>query len=166
MSFLSILQKEFPKGRVDLFPPLIKYSLVEKSKLRLAHFYAQLAHESDGFKTLEEYASGSAYEGRLDLGNTSAGDGKKYKGRGYIQITGRYNYAAAGNAMKQDLMTTPTLLLTPELGFEASLWYWKVHQLDKLADADNITAITKKINGGYNGLLSRIQYLKIFKRIL
>lgn len=163
---MSIMKKEFPNGKPELFKPLIKYSLIEKDKLILAHMYAQFAHESDGFKTLQEYASGGAYEGRKDLGNVFPGDGKKFKGRGYIQITGRYNYGNCGAYMKEDLLVDPTILLDPDKGFTASLWYWKLHKLDKLAVADNITAITKKINGGVNGLLSRITYLKIFKRIL
>src|SRR4051812_20373580 len=81
--------------------------------LREAHFLAQAAEESDGFHTLQEYASGKAYEGRKDLGNVKPGDGVRYKGRGIFQLTGRVNYAAYGKRLGLDLIGRPELAGSP-----------------------------------------------------
>ena len=90
------------------------------SDTRKAVFIAQIGHESDGFQTLEEYSSGRKYEGRRDLGNTQPGDGRRFKGRGPIQITGRYNYQQYGNAIGVDLINNPELAATPEVGFQVT----------------------------------------------
>ena len=128
---------------------------------RKAAFLAQLAHESGQLVYMEEIASGAAYEGRLDLGNTQPGDGKRFKGRGPIQLTGRANYRAAGKALGLDLEAKPELVKTPEVGFRTSVWFWTVHQLNALADVgtlDSFRKITKKINGGTNGQADRENY--------
>jgi putative chitinase len=125
---------------------------------RQAAFLAQLGHESGSFKYMQELASGSAYEGRKDLGNTQPGDGVKYKGRGPIQITGRANYAAAGKALGLDLINHPELAATPQVGFQTAAWYWNSHNLNNLADQNtqaSFDKITKSINGGYNGKADR-----------
>jgi|GEM_PF-2230088 len=129
---------------------------------RQEHFLAQALHEADGFRTLQEYASGNAYDTRTDLGNTAAkdGDGRKYKGRGIFQTTGRTNYAAAGKVMGLNLIANPTLLATPRYAVWSACIYWQSRKLNALADADNVKLITKKINGGYNGLADRIKYLE------
>lgn len=165
MTFKEALYKAFPKAKKGLLDPLVTYNDMQPNKLRLAHFFAQLAHESDGFKTLEEYASGKAYEGRKDLGNTEPGDGVKYKGRGYIQITGRSNYRFAGQALNLGLLDNPKLLLTPVNGFNASLWYWRMKRLDDYADRNDIIRITKAINGGLTHLEERKKMLTVFKTI-
>lgn len=134
------------------------------TKLRIAHFLAQLGHESDHFRTMREYASGAAYEGRRDLGNTRKGDGKRYRGRGPIQITGRYNYEKYGKKLGIDLVNKPELAETPEIGVKIAVQYWSDNGLNALADKDNIRGITKRINGGYNGLNSRIAMLENAKR--
>jgi putative chitinase len=125
------------------------------TNLRIAHFLAQLAHESDHFRTLEEYASGSAYEGRKDLGNIRRGDGRRYKGRGPIQLTGRANYEKYGNILGYDLIENPELAETPEVGVKIACEYWKEKNLNVWADRNDIKTITRRINGGYNGLSSR-----------
>lgn len=128
--------------------------------LRLAAFLAQLAHESAQFRYMEEIASGAAYEGRKDLGNTQKGDGIKYKGRGPIQLTGRANYRRAGQDLKLALEEMPQIVATPSVGLLVAGWYWKLHGLNFLADAKEFDRITKKINGGYNGKADRDSYYK------
>jgi putative chitinase len=126
--------------------------------LRIAHFLAQVGHESLDFRYAEELASGEDYEGREDLGNTHPGDGKKFKGRGLIQLTGRSNYVAYGKHKGRDFVTSPnySLIATDaNLAVDVSCWYWDTHGLNSLADKDDVKAITKVINGGYNGLPDR-----------
>lgn len=134
--------------------------------IRQAHFLAQIAHESDGFHTTREYSSGAAYEGRRDLGNVVEGDGRKFRGRGLIQLTGRANYAAFSKAIGFDLEAEPEKLEQFPFALEVSVWYWNKHNLNALADDDDIVTITRKINGGYNGLTQRKDYLEDFKDLL
>lgn len=131
------------------------------TELRIEHFLAQALHESDGFRTLQEYASGDAYDTRTDLGNTKArdGDGRRFKGRGIFQTTGRTNYAAAGKYMGFDAIAHPEWLAQPRYAVWSACIYWKSRKLNALADKDDVKAITRKINGGYNGLEDRIRYL-------
>lgn len=123
--------------------------------LRLAHFMGQCAHESGGFRYMEEIASGAAYEGRADLGNTQAGDGRRYKGRGPIQLTGRANYRAFGREVGIDFESHPEIVAFPSIGLMAAVRYWNSRNLNALADADDLIGITRKINGGTNGLEDR-----------
>jgi predicted chitinase len=116
---------------------------------------AQTGHESVSLTYFEEIASGAAYEGRKDLGNTQPGDGKKYKGRGPIQITGRTNYTQAGAALKLDLVNNPQIAAQPVHAFRVSAWWWKTHGLNEISDRDDVVAATKRINGGTNGLSDR-----------
>jgi len=125
------------------------------SDTRKAAFLAQLGHESDGFNTLEEYASGSDYEGRTDLGNIFPGDGERFKGRGPIQITGRYNYGQYSDKLGVDLIDNPELAATPELGFQIAGQYWADQGLNELADEGRFDTITQRINGGQNGAHDR-----------
>ncbi len=126
--------------------------------LRQSHFLAQLAHESGEFRYTEELASGKRYEGRKDLGNTEPGDGVRFKGRGLIQVTGRANYTAFGKFVKQDFTTGDAMgRLATEVAFavQVAVWFWGTRGLNLLADADNVEAITRKINGGLNGFDDR-----------
>jgi predicted chitinase len=125
---------------------------------RMAAFLAQLAHESGELRYMEELAIGDAYEGRRDLGNTQPGDGRRYKGRGPIQLTGRANYKAAGQALGVDLEGNPALAAAPEVGFRVAAWFWRTRELNGLADAGNFDAITRRINGGFNGKAERDAY--------
>lgn len=149
--------------------PLLNKAMEEfgiDSPLRIAAFVAQLAHESGQFRYMEEIASGAAYEGRKDLGNVFPGDGKRFKGRGPIQLTGRTNYRDAGKDLGLELEANPTLASSPEVGFRTAGWFWKRKALNTLADAGEFKAITKKINGGYNGLEDRIKYYTVAKSAL
>lgn len=133
---------------------------------RAAHFLAQLGHESDGFRAMEEYASGAAYEGRANLGNTEPGDGKRYKGRGPIQVTGRANYRRYGRKIGIDLERRPELASAPSIGLIASIAFWTENGLNELADRDDVIAITRRINGGQNGLDDRKARLAAAKALL
>lgn len=129
---------------------------------RIAEFLAQTGWESDGYEATEEYASGAAYEGRTDLGNTQPGDGVRFKGRGWIMLTGRGHYAAFGKwAAAQGLVTdpanfvnNPTALADLKWAGIVSAWYWTVArpQINSLCDAGDLVGVTKAINGGTNGL--------------
>lgn len=140
--------------------------------LRIAHFLAQTAHESDGFSTAEEYASGAAYEGRRDLGNVQPGDGRRFKGRGPIQLTGRDNYRAFTAWMRTRQPDCPDFEKRPELVAEwpwagwAAAFYWSTRGINALADRDDLVAVTKVINGGRNGLDDRARYLARAKSIV
>jgi putative chitinase len=130
--------------------------------LRVAHFLAQLGHESGDLRYCEEIADGDAYEGRTDLGNTKKGDGRRFKGRGLIQLTGRANYRAYGEARGRDFLEgdNPTLLASdPELAVDVAGWFWATRRLNELADRDDLRLITRRINGGYNGLEDRAAHL-------
>ncbi|MFZ7114526.1 MAG: glycoside hydrolase family 19 protein [Bacteroidota bacterium] len=149
-------------------------------------FLAQVSHESGGLYYTEELASGSQYEGRKDLRNINPGDGVKFKGRGLIQITGRHNYEKVSKAMGLDLISNPTLLgaknsllcTTEQLrnSLDSACWFWSANGLNELADfifvdkgykmiynndSDPILKkfiqITRRINGGLNGIEDRIQ---------
>lgn len=164
-----------PKNAEVYIPHLIETcNLFEiNTPLRLSMFLAQLAKESDQFKTLQEYASGKAYDtGRKAkmLGNTpeADGDGQLYKGRGGIQVTGKDNYRRCSLALFGDdrLLKHPELLATPRLGMIASGWYWSDKKLNKYADTKQITKCSKIINGGYNGLGERKAYYFKARKIL
>ena len=135
--------------------------------LRMAHFLAQIAHESGEFRYTEEIASGSAYEGRKDLGNTQPGDGVRYKGRGYIQITGRANYQAyqdSGHCVG-NIMAHPELLSLSPGRMKSALWFFATHGCLKYADLDDVRMVTRKVNGGCNGLAQRMYYWRMAKRV-
>lgn len=134
--------------------------------LRAAAFLAQLAHESAELRYFQEIASGKAYEGRKDLGNTQPGDGVKFKGHGPIQITGRANHTACGKALGLDLVNNPTLITQPENAFRSAGWFWDTRNLNALADGRLFKAITKKINGGFNGLADRQKYYDRALRVI
>lgn len=132
---------------------------------RSAMFCAQIGHESVGLVYMEEIASGAAYEGRRDLGNTQAGDGKRFKGRGPIQLTGRHNYGLFGRwcrdvGLVNDanyFVNNPTQVAMSKWGFLAASWYWTVARpnLNAQSDRGDIVAATRSINGGTNGLADR-----------
>lgn len=133
---------------------------------RQAAFLAQVAHESGSLRYVRELASGEAYEGRADLGNTEPGDGPRYKGRGLMQITGRSNYAACGQALGLDLIAHPELLEEPVNACRSAGWFWRTRSLNQYADHNTFTALTKAINGGFNGLEERRQAWLVARQAL
>lgn len=153
---------------------------------RQCPFLAHLAHESGEFKYMREIADGSAYEGRVDLGNTEPGDGRRYPGRGPMQVTGRKNTRNCSIALFGDerLLDTPELLEQPLDGVRAACWFWrqgagmnlssraKAHglkegcDLNDVADAGDFIGLTLAINGGLNGLADRQAYLARAQQVL
>jgi putative chitinase len=130
-----------------------KYGIL--TPIQRAHFLAQCAHESGGFKWTEEFASGAAYEGRKDLGNIHPGDGKRYKGRGFIQLTGRINYTQFRKGVDDDVVQNPFIVKTTYAA-ETAGWYWKTRKINNLAiddTQDSVLKVSIKINGkNKNGL--------------
>lgn len=138
------------------------------TRLRLCHFLAQAAHETDRFRTLEEYggtAYFARYDGRRDLGNTQAGDGARYHGRGIFQLTGRFNYRRYGGLIGLDLEGAPERAKEPAVSLAVAFAYWRDRGCDKPADADDVAAVTRLINGGRNGLAERTRLLAAAKAI-
>ncbi|WDH24119.1 glycoside hydrolase family 19 protein [Pseudomonas chlororaphis] len=134
---------------------------------RIAAFLAQIGHESGQLQYVRELG-GSQYLSKYDtgklaekLGNTPAadGDGQKYRGRGLIQITGHNNYRQCSLALFDDerLLRTPELLEQPQWAAESAAWFWQQNGLNELADRDQFNSITRRINGGLNGLEDRLQ---------
>ena len=196
------LLEVFPNAREDLVEAICNglnvlaedYEI--NSPLRLAHFLAQTAHESGGFRLTEENLNYSAqrllevfpkyfrnvdanayarkpekiasrvYANRMGNGDEASGDGWKYRGRGLIQLTGKSNYTRFANFLDFSLDDVDEFMKTPEGALESAAWFWYENDLNQLADADNITAVTKKINGGTNGLEERRKYTSKFKKIL
>lgn len=134
--------------------------------LRVAAFCAQVGHECGDFKYKEELASGEAYEGRKDLGNTQPGDGKRYKGRGWLMLTGRSGYTEYGNALGIDLVGNPESAASPDVAAQIAGLYWKKKNLNKYADAGDFDKITKLVNGGFNGKKNRDERYVRAKKIL
>lgn len=142
--------------------------------IRQACFLAQIMHESAGTYYTKELASGAAYEGRKDLGNTQPGDGVRFKGRGLIQITGRYNYSQMSKDFGVDFIVHPELLETPEWATESAGWFWKKNNLNKWADANDFDGVSDVINrgrktvavGDANGYTDRLNYFNRAKKAL
>jgi len=142
--------------------------------LRTAAFVAQLAHESGEFRWMEEIWGPTPAQLRYEppsdlaakLGNTQPGDGKRFKGRGPIQITGRFNYAKFGAQLGLDLIADPAQAAAPEVAFATAGLFWQSNGLNELADARQFVAITRCINGGTNGLAERQRYYERAKAVL
>jgi putative chitinase len=141
--------------------------------IELAAFLAQCAHESHDFKSMVEYG-GSLDFRKYDpkyaprkakaLGNKKAGDGARYKGRGYIQLTGRYNYKRAGQALGLPLEQKPELAEKPEVAAKIAVWFWQQRVQPRVDNFNDVRAVTKPINPGLNGLEDRKDSFKDFKQ--
>lgn len=183
--YIDALNKVLPEYKVN-------------TKLRLAHFLAQILHESGNLKYKSENLNYSAkalrsvfgkyfktdeianqyarkpekianrvYANRMGNGDEASGDGWKYRGRGLIQLTGKNNYKACGDSIKLDFIKDPDLLInTAEASVKAACWFWNKNNLNNFADNDDVKSITKRINGGFNGLEDRSSILKRAKEIL
>ena len=147
---------------VGVFAPVLntamnRYQIVGPK--RVAAFIAQIGHESGQLKYVKEIwgptTAQARYEGRADLGNSRPGDGSKFRGRGLIQITGRANYKACGEALGLDLISQPELLEKPQHACMSAAWFWASMGLNTMADAGQFDKITQRINGGQNGAADR-----------
>ncbi|MNJ25035.1 Chitinase class I [compost metagenome] len=143
---------------------------------RQAAFLAQVGHESGQLQYVRELGS-EQYLAKYDTGNLAVklgntpeadGDGQRYRGRGLIQITGHSNYLRCSLALFNDerLLRTPELLEQPQWAAESAAWFWWVRELSTLADRDEFEAITRKINGGLNGLADRLQLWERARAVL
>jgi len=158
------------KARLEIFLGPLNEAMQEfeisATPEREAAFLAQIAHESGETRYVHEIASGEAYEGRKDLGNTEPGDGVRFKGRGLIQITGRANYKQCGDALDLPLVDYPVLLEEPINACRSAAWFWDSRRLNDLADKGDFLRITKIINGGTTGYASRMAYYEKAKGVL
>jgi len=165
---LSALQGVVPANVLAQIPSAATIFNIT-TNLRLAHFLSQCSHESGGFKFVTEFASGSAYEGRKDLGNTQTGDGPRYKGRGYIQLTGRANYAAFSKYCGEDCVANPELVAT-KFPLASAAYFFNANGLWAVCDRgfgeDTVISVTKRVNGGTNGLAERQAYFNKFWPLL
>jgi predicted chitinase len=174
------LRQIMPKIPQDKFETYLLFlnRAMEDSKintpLREAAFLAQIAHESGQLRFMEEIWGPSAAQQRYEppsdlanrLGNTEPGDGARFKGRGPIQITGRANYKRYGDLLGVDLVGNPDLAATTQIAFQLATAYWTTNGLNELADAGDFTTITRRINGGLNGLDDRLKYYDTAKNVL
>ena len=157
------------EANINAFVPLLNeymhmYGIC--GKRRETAFIATVIHESGSFRYLKEIASGKAYEGRKDLGNIHAGDGVRFKGRGLIQITGRTNYEEASKALGIDFVGNPELIEQKRFAVMVSCWWWKAHGLNEIADTGDFRAVTRRVNGGYNGMADRQRWFDLANKVL
>ncbi len=169
---LSMIHSVTPRSPEFLLAELIynmneflpKYEI--NNHLRVTHFLAQAAHETAGFTAMEEFSSGKQYEGRQDLGNIYFGDGKRYKGRGIFQLTGRSNYRTYGLRIGEPLEDNSFMAANPRIAVQVACEFWTLNKLNNFADKDDIFTITKRINGGTNGLEDRKAYHQKFLKVI
>lgn len=151
---------------VDLMNCLTQFNINTPARMR--HFLSQTAHESGGLRWVKELASGNAYDGRRDLGNTVPGDGPRFKGAGAIQLTGRTNYQAFANFMGDKRIMEGCDYVSTKYPFTSAGFWWHNNGMNALCDRGaSVEQVTRKVNGGINGLADRQKYfqkaLKVIK---
>src|SRR5262245_23239903 len=175
----SIMPGLRPERNAELLP-FLTAAMTEfaiEAPARAAAFLAQLAHESGQFRFMEEIWGPTDAQRRYEpittlsraLGNTEAGDGKRFKGRGPIQLTGRANYQRFGDLLSVDLVADPPRAANPDVAFRIAGLFWSRKGLNELADlatTDAFTQITKRINGGTNGLADRQAFYAVARKVL
>jgi len=193
----SKLRKHLPAEVFDQILDVILLYKID-TPLRLAHFLAQCHHESNGFRVVEENLNYSAkgllktfpkyfneksaeeyehnkvriasrvYANRMGNGNEESQDGWRYRGRGYIQLTGKDNYTAFNDRLPEDIVSNPDLVATKYPMLSAA-WFWDKNKINDVIDDDNeasICDVTKKVNGGLNGLKDRAELFEHYSDIL
>jgi putative chitinase len=165
---IEYIFKEVSPNTLHRWVPLLnkafdKYEI--NTPRRASSFIAQVGHESGYFRYVKEIWGPTPvqrrYEGRRDLGNTQPGDGKRFMGRGLIQVTGRFNYADCGRYLGLPLLQQPELLEQPENAVNSACWFWHSRNCNSLADMGMFQELTKRINGGLNGYADRY---KLYQR--
>jgi putative chitinase len=180
---LPAIKPLLPESIFNRLPEVIKRYEINTPK-RLAHFISQCGHESGGFKVFSENLNYSAegllktfpkyfnaetaaayarkperianrvYANRMSNGNEESGDGWRFRGRGCIQLTGRANYTAYDQAVPENVLENVDLV-AGAMALDSAGWFWKTNGLNKIADAGDVTAVTKRVNGGTHGLADR-----------
>jgi len=177
---LHAIMPGLPRAKRDTYLPFLERALSEfaiDSAARRAAFLAQLAHESGQLRFMEELWGPTSSQQRYEppttlatrLGNTEPGDGKRFKGRGPIQITGRANYRRYGDLLHIDLVSNPAMAALPDLAFRIAGLFWMKNGLNELADQASAAAfkqITRRINGGFNGLSERERFYAVARTTL
>ena len=177
---LHAIMPKLAQDRGTAFFPFLTAAMTEfgiDRPARTAAFLAQLAHESGQLRFMEEIWGPTAAQGRYEpkstlatnLGNTQVGDGKRFKGRGPIQLTGRANYKRFGDLLGLDLVTTPERAANPDVAFRIASLFWSKRGLNELADQATPEAfreITRRINGGFNGLTERQRFYDTAAQVL
>jgi putative chitinase len=183
-----------PESIFNRLPEVMKRYEINTPK-RLAHFLSQCGHESGGFKVFSENLNYSAeglvkifgkyfkaetaaayarkperiankvYANRMANGNEESGDGWKFRGRGLIQLTGRANYTAYDKAVPENVLENPDLV-AGVLALDSAGWFWNTNGLNKISDAGDVTAVTKRVNGGTHGLVDRQKRYDAFIQLL
>ena len=156
------------EGIAKAWDQVVGPSGIAENPRRVSHFLAQAAHETAHFRTLVEYADGTAYEGRRDLCNLEPGDGPRYKGRGIFQLTGRANYRDIGRRIGIDLEADPSRASDPHVSLMTAVTYWTSRGMNALADGDHphdVENVTRAINGGLNGYEDRLAYYRAARRV-
>ena len=167
MNLAAIIRATMPNAgaRADTFALWLgqfmpEYAIV--GELREAAFLATIAEESGELRYTKEIwgptPAQERYEGRLDLGNTQPGDGKRFMGRGLIAVTGRTNYQAAQDALGVDYVDDPTLMQSPAEASRTACWWWSAHGCNALADKPDFEAVTRRVNGGLTHFARREAY--------
>lgn len=177
-SHLEQILRQASRARLRELTPALREAMqrfgIDRNLRRAAAFIAQVGHESGQFRWMEEIWGPTAQQRRYEppsplakrLGNTQRGDGMRYKGRGPIQLTGRANYRAYGTLLGLDLEDAPEQAATPAVGLAIAGLYWQRNGLNELADANDFIAITRRINGGTNGLEERRRFYDLALRVL
>lgn len=195
---INVLKGKIPDVVYDqLFDACTFFKI--QTPLRLAHFLAQCSHESAGFARVEENLNYSAkrllqvfpkyfteesaikyehngimiasrvYADRIGNRDETSQDGWKFRGRGYIQLTGKENYEKFGSKVSENLLTDPDLVAT-KYPLLSAAWFWDSKNLNEIADAgateNEVAAITRKVNGGFNGLEERTKLFHKFNELL
>ncbi len=141
----------------DLNATLVRYNITTPQRIR--HFISQCAHESGRGRYVKEIADGRRYEFRKDLGNVNPGDGPKYKGAGFIQLTGKFNYQNMANEIGDPRIMEGVDYVSKKYPWMSAGFWWNKNNMNALIDSGaSVKQVTKKVNGGFNGLAERETY--------